>query len=94
MKARTAKAATTFTDIPNVGPRVARDFVTLGFTKPADLVGKDAFVLYTDLCKKTKTRHDPCLLDVFLAVVDFMDGAPAEHWWHYTSERKRKYPDI
>lgn len=94
MKARTWKDAQKFTDIPNVGPRVARDFVTLGYKVPKDLKGKDPYVLYTKLCKKTKTRHDPCLLDTFMAVTDFMDGAMAKDWWRYTSARKKKYQNI
>ncbi|MBP9760420.1 MAG: helix-hairpin-helix domain-containing protein [Candidatus Pacebacteria bacterium] len=92
MKARRAIDVKCFTDIPNVGPRVAEDFATLGLHTPADLIGKDAYVLYTDLCKRTKIRHDPCLLDVFMAVVDFMNGASAQHWWYYTAERKKQYP--
>lgn len=38
----------------------------------------------------TGKRHDPCLLDVFIAVVRFMDGEPAKPWWKYTTERKRE----
>lgn len=94
MKARTAKEAKKFTDIPNVGPRVARDFVTLGYSTPAELRGKDPFVLYTKLCTKTKVRHDPCLLDTFMAATDFMNGGMARDWWYYTPKRKKLYPDI
>ena len=94
MKARSAKEVKKFTDIPNVGPRVARDFVTLGYKVPSDLRGKDPFELYTKLCKKTKVRHDPCVLDTFIAVTDFMDGAPARDWWYYTPKRKQKYPNV
>jgi hypothetical protein len=37
----------------------------------------------------TGQRHDPCVYDVFLAAVRFMEGAPALPWWTYTPERKR-----
>lgn len=94
MKARHARDVQTFTDIPNVGPRITRDFVTLGIKNPKDLQGKDAFMLYTKLYTKTGVRHDPCMLDTFMAVVDFMNGAPARAWWEYTRERKRLYPDV
>ncbi len=94
MKARRAADAKKFTDIPNVGPRVAGDFVTLGYRVPADLKGKDPFVLYKKLCAKTKARQDPCVLDTFMAVTDFMNGGMAKDWWKFTDLRKKKYPSI
>lgn len=94
MKARKASEAKKFTDIPNVGPRVARDLVTLGYKTPSDLEGKNPFELYTRLCIKTKVRHDPCVLDTFMAVTDFMDGGIARDWWYYTQKRKQKYPKV
>jgi hypothetical protein len=41
------------------------------------------------MCRVTNQRHDPCLLDTFIAAVRFMDGEPARPWWAYTAERKR-----
>lgn len=38
------------------------------------------------------TRHDPCVIDVFMSVTRFMAGvagAAAQPWWAFTSERKR-----
>jgi hypothetical protein len=93
-KSSTAAQVQKFTDIPNIGPAIAKDFVRIGITTPAMLRGKNAFALYTELNKTTGTRHDPCVLDTFLAAVDFMNGAPARPWWYYTAERKKQYPDI
>lgn len=94
MKARTVSEVKKFQDIPNVGPAVAHDFVLLGIKTPRDLKGKDGFTLYKKLCKVTNTRHDPCVLDTFLAVADFMNGAPAKQWWLYTKLRRKNYPDV
>lgn len=94
MKVTRADQAQQFTDIPNIGPRIAADLKTAGLKKPQDLIGKDAMNLYQVLCRKTKTRHDPCVLDTFMAAVDFMNGAKPQPWWNYTSERKKKYPTI
>lgn len=91
MKARTIKEAVKFTDIPNVGPRIAEDFVTLGFKKPACLVGQDPFVMYEKLKRLTKSHQDPCVLDVFMAVVHFANGGVARKWFRFTEERKKKY---
>lgn len=88
-KARTRKEAKTLTDIPNVGPAMVADFKLLGVRAPADLAGKDPQKLYDALCRKTGVRQDPCVLDTFMAAVDFMNGAPARPWWHYTPKRKK-----
>lgn len=90
-KALRAEEVKVFTDIPNVGPRIAKDFTLLGITNPHTLKKKDAFTLYRELEKKTHSRQDPCVLDTFIAVIDFMQGAPARPWHFYTKERKRKY---
>jgi hypothetical protein len=88
-KARTANDVTVFEQIPNVGPRIADDFKTLGIKTPAALGGKDPYVLYQSLCKKTGVRHDPWVLDTFIAVTRFMNGEAPKPWWHYTVERKK-----
>jgi len=77
-------------DIPNVGPAVAADLRQLGITLPGELLGRDPYAMYDDLCRITGQRHDPCLLDTFIAVVRYMEGAPKKPWWKYTAERKRE----
>jgi Pathogenicity locus len=77
-------------DIPNVGPAIAADLRRLGIRQPDDLLGRDAFAMYDDLCRITGQRHDPCVLDTFIAAVRFMEGGPKEPWWKYTPERKRE----
>ena len=76
-------------DIPNIGPAVAADLRQLGITTPDDLPGRDPYVLYDDLCRITGQRHDPCLLDTFIAAIRYMEGSPKKPWWSYTAERKR-----
>jgi hypothetical protein len=77
-------------DIPNVGPAVAADLRQLRITQPADLLGRDPYEMYYDLCRITGLRHDPCLLDTFIAAVRYMAGEPKKPWWKYTAERKRE----
>lgn len=90
-KAREAAECERLEQIPNVGPSIAADLRRLGVTHPRDLAARDAFALYRQLCDATGRRQDPCVLDVFLAAVDFMRGAPARPWWAYTAGRKRLY---
>jgi hypothetical protein len=78
--------------LPNIGPAVAADFRLLGVARPHDLIGRDPYALYEELCRLTQRRHDPCLLDTFIAAVRFMAGEPAKPWWAYTAERKRAAP--
>ena len=80
--------------LPNIGPALAADLRLIGIERPADLRGKDAFVLYRALCEKTRQRQDPCVLDTFMAATDFMDGAPAAPWWKYTAERKATFGSV
>ncbi len=94
MKAKTVSEVTKLEDIPNVGPAMKKDFILLGIQKPSDLKNKDAFVLYKKMCKINGVRQDPCVLDTYMAVIDFMNGAPARPWWFYTKIRMKKYPDL
>ena len=94
MKARNASAVLKFQDIPNVGPAMVEDFKLIKLKQPADLKGKNAFALYQKLCKKTGMRHDPCVLDTFIAAVDFMNGAPPRPWWYYTKDRKKRFQRV
>lgn len=74
--------------LPNVGKATAGDFRLLGIATPEALVGRDPYALYRRLCDITGQRHDPCVIDVFIAAVRFMEGDDAAPWWHYTKERK------
>ena len=81
-------------DLPNVGKAVAGDLRRLGFFRPQDLAGMDALALYRALCVVQGARVDPCMLDVFLSLADFLDGGEPRAWWHFTAERKRLYSGL
>lgn len=81
------------TDLPNIGPSLAKDLRLIGIETPQELQGKEALELYRELCEKTGHRHDPCVLDVFMSITDFANGGEAKVWWDYTKERKEKYAD-
>lgn len=93
-KAAHADQATRLESLPNIGPALASDLRLIGIDTPAGLLGRDAFALYRSLNHATRMRHDPCVLDTFMAAVDFMNGAPARPWWHYTAQRKAVYPGV
>ncbi len=76
-------------EIPNVGPATAGDLQEIGIVAPDQLCGRDPVALYDQLCTRRGTRIDPCMLDILISAVRYMDGAPAKSWWHYTAERKQ-----
>lgn len=89
-KATNALAAMRLEDIPNIGPSIADDLRKLDIYEPAQLVGKDPYVLYRRMGEKTGVVHDPCLCDTFIAAVRFMEGGPSRPWWYFTPERKAR----
>lgn len=93
----TATARSEFADLeqlPNVGPALAADLRLLGIRRPNELVGRDAFSLYDDLCRLTHVKHDPCVIDQFLSAIRFMEGGEAKPWWAFTAERKKALEDL
>ena len=93
-KALSADTCERLEQLPNVGPAIAADLRAIGIQHPAQLKGQDAHALYRRLCDLSGVRHDPCVLDTFMAATDFMSGAPAAPWWAYTAQRKRLFADL
>ena len=69
------EAVRMLTDLPNVGPATAGDLRLLGIDTPPQLVGRDAWALYAELCLITQQQHDPCVIDVFLSIFNTMAGS-------------------
>ncbi len=84
----------TLEQIPNIGAAMAADLRAMGIQQPRELRGRAAMALYRQLSKLSGQRQDPCVLDTFMAAVDFMQGAPAAPWWKYTAERKFVFGQI
>ena len=93
-KATCAAEARRLTDIPNIGKAMAADLVGLGLTTPADVKRMDPMKTYDRLRDPMGQRHDPCVLDTFMAATDFMAGAPAAPWWTYTAQRKALFGTV
>lgn len=93
-KAASAAECERFEQIPNIGKAMAEDFRQLGFVHPRELAGQDPLALYQRMCRLSGQRQDPCVLDTYMAAVEFMEGGPAKAWWAFTAERKRRFPDL
>lgn len=77
------------TDLPNVGKSMAEDLRLLGIHEPCQLVGKCPIEMYEMLCEKTASKHDPCVIDVFISITRFIAGEEPRPWWEYTEHRKQ-----
>lgn len=77
-------------EIPNVGPKMAAVLIKLGITRLQDAAGRDPDEMYHELCAIDAKRHDPCVRDIFAAVVSHAEGGTARPWWEFTPERKAR----
>jgi hypothetical protein len=93
-KARSAAECERLEQLPNVGPSIAADLRALGIVHPRELATHDPLVLYRALCAQSGKHQDPCVLDTFLAITDFMRGAAPAPWWAYTAQRKRRFGPV
>lgn len=94
LKARHAAECERLEQLPNIGPSIAADLRRIGIVHPSELAERDAFALYQALCRETGKRQDPCVLDTFIAAVDFMRGGAAQPWWAFTAARKARYGSL
>jgi len=82
---------TQLTDLPNIGPASAADLRILGYHSPTQIIGQDPLIMYQHLCDITGQRHDPCVIDVFMSITDFLQGNPPQPWWKFTAKRKKVF---
>lgn len=93
-KARKAVDAKRLEDMPNIGHAVAGDLRALGIDRPMQLREQDPVALYLRLCQLTGQRHDPCLLDTFIAAVAFVEHDDLRPWWAFTPQRKQEWAAV
>jgi len=75
----------------NVGPATQKDLALLGITTIEQLAQANPNELYERLQIITGTIHDPCVWDVFAAIIHEAKTGEKTPWWHWTSIRKAKY---
>ncbi len=76
----------------SIGPAMLRDFELLGIRSVAQLARAEPSELYERLCRLTRSRQDPCVLDTFCAAVaqarDPDLPEPMRAWWYWSRARK------
>jgi predicted RecB family nuclease len=74
--------------LKNVGPATLKDLSLLGITTIKQLANADPSQLYAHLEKITGIHHDPCVWDVFAAIIHQSQTGEGLDWWTFTPIRK------
>jgi len=76
----------------SIGPAMLRDFELLGIRSVAQLARRSPQRMYSELCRITGERQDPCVLDTFCAAVaqarDPLLPAEQRQWWYWSRLRR------
>jgi hypothetical protein len=76
------------TDLKNVGKATLNDLHILGITTIQQLAQQNPTTLFQKLERCTGQRQDPCVWDVFAAIIhEAATGVPCA-WYEWTPQRK------
>jgi len=75
-------------DLKNVGKAVLADLALLEIESVEELARQEATSLFHELERLTNCRQDPCVWDVFAAIIHEAATGEASNWWDWTSKRK------
>ncbi|HEX7459823.1 MAG TPA: helix-hairpin-helix domain-containing protein [Acidimicrobiales bacterium] len=72
--------------IRNAGPATAGDLLVSGINQRHNLIliGLDGDRLHEESCRLHGVRREPCVRDLFAAIIDFTEGGPSQPWWAFT----------
>src|SRR5579871_4957603 len=84
------KKTTQLSDLMNVGKATLQDLYLLNIASIEQLALTNPDNLYTKLEAITKKHHDPCVWDVFAAIIHEARTGQKTRWWEWTSVRKQK----
>ena len=75
-------------DLRNVGPATMQDLTLLGISTVEELSLRDPTELFYELERRTQKRQDPCVWDLFAAIIQEAKTEQPSNWWEWTKERK------
>jgi hypothetical protein len=75
-------------DLRNVGKATLADLHLLGIQTVAELARQEPTRLFHRLEEMTETRQDPCVWDVFSAIIHQAKSGESSDWWSWTPKRK------
>jgi hypothetical protein len=74
----------------NVGKATYKDLEILGISSIDQLSKADPDELYSRLQQITGHAHDPCVWDVFAAIIHEAKTGEKTPWWQWTAARKKR----
>lgn len=75
-------------DLKNVGKATLNDLLLLNIHTVEELANQDPTTLFQELERRTQKRQDPCVWDVFAAIIHEASGGEPTNWWKLTRQRK------
>lgn len=76
--------------IPGIGKSIEKDLNILGIYRVKELKNKNPEKLYKELCNKSGTKQDPCILYVFRCAVYFSKTKNKDpellKWWNWKNK--------
>ena len=75
-------------DLRNVGKATLADLSLLGIESVEQLSSQEPTFLFQELERRTNQRQDPCVWDVFAAIIHEAATGKATNWWEWTAKRK------
>ena len=75
-------------ELKNVGKATLADLKLLDIGSVEELARQDATILFHELERRTKHRQDPCVWDVFAAIIHEAATGESSNWWDWTQQRK------
>lgn len=76
--------------LKNVGRATVQDLALLGITTIEQLKDQNPDQLFERLQKITGCTQNPCVWDIFAAIVYQAQTGQAVDWWHFTHIRKKR----
>ncbi len=74
----------------NVGKATLQDLQLLGIDSIEALKRANADTLYRRIQEITGQKHDPCVWDVFAAIIHEAQTGEKQPWWQWTQLRKSR----
>jgi nucleotidyltransferase/DNA polymerase involved in DNA repair len=78
--------------LKNVGPATFGDLEQLGIHSIKELAKQDPDELFVRLQQLTGKRQDPCVWDVFAAIIHEAKTGEKRPWWEWSKKRKELCP--
>jgi hypothetical protein len=75
-------------NLRNVGKATLKDLALLEIHTVEELASQCPTFLFRELERRTNHRQDPCVWDVFAAIIHEAATGEVSNWWDWTPKRK------